>query len=181
MTATILGVLLPSGGGRQPAGLPSPDSVPTGGRLIASDGVSVSLPAGWVGRTAVLPQGARTPGLAWLQATNFPIGRLVHGEDPLKAMSAGQVAVTITDRTPEITHIPLRSGSPLTMSAAIPVPQAETPRGHLELELAPTIDSRPMIIDIDFGSRGAVRRLAPSVNRLLQTLRVIAPPHGTAT
>jgi hypothetical protein len=116
--------------------------------------------------------------LAWLQATNFPTGHLVHGVDALEAMAAGQVAVTITDRTPEITHVPLRSGSPLTVARAIPVPEAETPRGHLVLELTPTLRGRSIIIDIDFGSRGTALRLAPSVNRMLQTLNVAPSPSG---
>jgi hypothetical protein len=95
-------------------------------------------------------------------------------------MSAGQVAVTITNRTPEITHVPVQSRSPLTVSRAIPLPTAETPRDHLLLELTPTIHGKSIIIDIDFGSRGTAGRLAPTVNRLLQTLKVSSPSNGAA-
>lgn len=181
--AAVLAVFLLSGGGPKPGGQRDGTGLAaaavSGGRLITSAGLSVRLPPRWVGKTAVLPQGGGV-GLAWLQATNFSSGRLVDGDDPLKAMNAGQVAVTITDRTPQITHIPPQNGSPLSVSQATPVAPAETPRGHVVLELTPTIRGRALSIGIDFGSRDAELRLAPAVNHLLQTLVVRPVPSRAA-
>src|SRR5436309_3279748 len=96
----------------------------------------------------------------------------VQGEDPVKAMSAGQVAITITDHTTPITHVPPRSGSLLSVSRATRLSRAQTPRGHVVRQLAPTMRGRALVIDIDFGSPGTRRRLTPAVDRLLQTLNV---------
>src|SRR5947209_7823880 len=84
----VVAVFFSSGGGREPGGHPGAPGLTTasvsGGRVIASSGVSVRLPAGWVGKAAVLPQGGGNA-LAWIQATNFPTSHPVQGEDPVKA------------------------------------------------------------------------------------------------
>jgi hypothetical protein len=145
--------------------------------VVESAGIGVRLPPGWVAKTAVLPQGGGK-GPAWLQVTNFATGRLVRGEDPLKAMRAGQVAITITERDAQITQVSSRSGSWLSVSRAIPLSPARTPRGHVVLELRPMIRGRALEIDIDFGSHGTRLRMAPAVNRLLRTLTVASTPTG---
>jgi hypothetical protein len=177
----LVSVVFPSGRtpSGQPGGMGSASAPISGGRVAGSAGVSVRLPPGWVAKSMVLPQGGEK-GLAWLQATNFATGHLVRGEDPLKAMSAGQVAITITDWTPEIAHVRSPSGSRLSVSRAIPLPAAQTPRGHVVLELTPTIQGRALVIDIDFGSRGTKARMGPTVDRVLQTLSIRSLPSGEA-
>jgi hypothetical protein len=179
----LLVALVPFGGGRGPGGERGARGLATvpvsADRLLASGGVSVRLPAGWVGKAAVLPQGGGN-GLAWLQATNFPTGHFVHRVDALERMGAGQVAVTITAQTPAITHHSVYSRWPLTVSRAIRVRKAGTPRDHVVLELTPTIRDEPLVIDIDFGSRDTAARLTPAVDRLLRTVNVQSPSSDMA-
>lgn len=179
----LVALVFASGGGRKPSGQPdgmgSASASISGGRVVGRAGISLRLPPGWDAKSMVLLQGGGN-GLAWLQATNFATGHLVRGEDPLRAMNAGQVAITITDWTPEIAHVGSQRGSRLSVSRDIPLSAAPTPRGHVVLELTPTIHGRALVIDIDFGSRSTKARMGPAVNRVLRTLSVRSLPSGEA-
>lgn len=157
----------PPSGGRTVAGL---NGGSRSSRLLSSVGVSLAVPNDWFGRSQGLPIGP-TVRAAWLQVTNLPTRRWVHGVDPIDAMGANDVVVTVSADGPYqgiVQHNRIR----LRMVASEIVPAWRTPRRDLVLQSMVILDGGLLSIDADFGSRNAASRLLPLVNRVLSTLRV---------
>jgi hypothetical protein len=130
-------------------------------RVVVRDGVRVQLPCGWHGRVLRDPGGSALV----IQFASFRF-RVVHGVDPIKAMRAGDVLVTLLRA-----GVGGRAGRPLVRSADFVPRSAATPRGHAAARLSFCRSGRCFVLTADFGrppSAALVRR----VNAVLATLRV---------
>jgi hypothetical protein len=141
------------------------DGAPSG-RVLSSLELSLVEPAGWFGRTQVLPVGG--PGAAWLQTSNFSLRIVKRGLDPLETMGANDVVVTITTAGPFADRIQ-PTVQPLEI-ARDAIPARMTPRHYLALAESASLDGGLVSISVWFGSRSAAPRLLPVVNRVLGSL-----------
>jgi hypothetical protein len=134
--------------------------------VLSSAGVSLRIPRTWYGKEMTLPEG-KALRTAWLQATNFPARSLVRGEDPLKAMSAAGVVITVSEDLGASEN----ASTSVSLTPTDLVPPSQTPRGYSALQKSVLVNGRRLIISVDFGSPSAARRLLPTVNSILATLR----------
>lgn len=145
------------------------------GDPLKYDGISFELPEQWDGRT--LPLGASA---AVLQAANFkllPAGiELRPGEeDPIKAMTADHVLLTVApcgivnDKGP---GRPAPKGINLHDLSFLPAGHPRIPRGHAIAQGSFDFDERCLRIVVDFGGTHSAARLREAVNEVLASLSV---------
>jgi hypothetical protein len=133
------------------------------GRLTGG-GVRLRLPSGWHGRTS------SEGGALTLQAANFVLATQDRGEDPIMAMTRGQVLVTLSTGTGCCpgTHV---SASP-AIGASDFVHGGRVPRGQAFAEKAVRKHDRILHISALFGARPPAPSLLRQTNQLLASLTV---------
>jgi hypothetical protein len=131
---------------------------------LTGGGARLRLPGGWHGRTT------SEGGLLILQAANFSLAGHDHGEDPIKAMTQGQVVVTLSTGTGCCPAIPISASPTIGASdfrhdgwAQVGRPLAmKTVRAH----------GRIFFISALFGDRPPAPSLLRQTNQLLASLTV---------
>jgi hypothetical protein len=129
---------------------------------LTGGGVRLRLPGGWHGRTS------SEGGLLTLQAANFLLAIQDRGEDPIKAMTRGQVVVTLSTRTrccpgTPVSASPVIGASDFLHGGRVPVGQAravKAVRKHGEI----------LYIEALFGARPPAPSLLRQTNQLLTSL-----------
>jgi hypothetical protein len=138
-----------------PSGKPAQ---PTGG------GVRLRLPGGWHGRTS------SEGGLRILQAANFVLATQDRGEDPIQAMTLGQVVVTLSTGTG------CCPGTPVSASPAIGASDflhgGRVPAGQAFAVKAVRKHGSILSIEALFGARPPPPSLLRQTNQLLASLTV---------
>jgi hypothetical protein len=131
---------------------------------LTGGGVRLWLPGGWHGRTTT------EAGLLILQAANFSLATQDRGQDPIKAMTRGEVVVTLTTGT---------GCCPATQVSASPVIGASDvlddglgPVGQALAEKAFRTHGRIVSISALFGARPPAASLLRQTNQLLASLTV---------
>jgi hypothetical protein len=158
-------------------------SVATAGatRRLTRNGVSLAVPVDWDGRI-LFRDPAGSFGVSF-QVANFelpaneglepPPDLPPGGEDPIKAMDAGDVLITVT--SDEV----IGEKAPATVSFGrlrfVPAGTARIPRGHTLAEGSFCYGKRCLRIEVDFGRRGD-RALIRQVNDVLASLEVDRRP-----
>jgi hypothetical protein len=130
------------------------------GRLTG-DGVRLRLPGGWHGRTT------SEGGVLILQAANFLLAAHDRGQDPIKAMTRGQVVVIVSDGGPAIPVSP----SPM-IGASDFLHDGRVPVGQALAEKAVRTHGRIFYISALFGARPPAPSLLRQANQLLASLTV---------
>jgi hypothetical protein len=133
------------------------------GRLTGG-GVRLRLPGGWHGRTS------SEGGLLVLQAATFLLATQDRGEDPIMAMTQGQVVVTVSTGTGCCpgTHVSASSA----IGASDFVHDGRVPRGKALAEKAVRKHSTILHISALFGARPPAPSLLRQTNQLLASLTV---------
>ena len=146
-------------------------------RRLNRNGVSIAIPTGWDGR--MLFRDAAGSGGVIFQVGNFelpsnegfePPQELPPGEeDPIKAMDAGDVLITVVSDEPTGEPAP----EPITVDQLRFLPQAapRVPRGHTLAERSFCYGARCVRIEIDFGGE-LEPALTSAVNHVLASLAV---------
>jgi hypothetical protein len=146
-------------------------------RRLTRNGVSITVPTGWDGRIMF-----RDPAGSWgviFQVANFqlppnegfepphelPLGQ----EDPIKAMEAGDVLVTVS--SDEAMGEPTPETLTLDELRFLPKAAPRVPRGHTLAEGSFCYPERCVRIEVDFGGR-AEPALSTRVNEVLASLAV---------
>jgi hypothetical protein len=130
------------------------------GRLTGG-GVRMLLPGGWHGRTS------SEGGLRILQAANF-VATQDRGEDPIKAMTRGQVVVTLSTGTRCCPGTPV-SASP-AIGASDFVHGGRVPAGQARALTAVRKHGEILYIEALFGARPPAPSLLRQTNQLLASL-----------
>jgi hypothetical protein len=133
------------------------------GRLTAG-GARLRLPGGWQGRTT------SEGGLLILQAANFSLAAHDRGEDPIKAMTRGQVVVTLSTGTGCCPAISI-SASP-TIGASDFRHDRRVPVGRPLAMKVVRRHGRIFFISARFGARPPAPSLLRQANQLLASLTV---------
>jgi hypothetical protein len=133
------------------------------GRLTGG-GVRLRLPDGWHGRTT------SEGGLLILQAANFSLATQDRREDPIKAMTQGQVVVTLSTGTGCCPAISI-SASP-TIGASDFRHDRRVPVGRPLAMKAVRTHGRIFFINALFGARPPPPSLLRQANQLLASLTV---------
>jgi hypothetical protein len=131
---------------------------------LTGGGVRLRLPGGWHGRTS------SEGGLLTVQAANFSLVTNDHGEDPIKAMTRGQVVVTLSTGTGccPATRV---SASP-TIGASDFLRGGRVPGGQALAVKAVRKHGRILHISALFGARPPTPSLWQQTNQLLTSLTV---------
>jgi hypothetical protein len=129
---------------------------------LTGGGARLRLPGGWHGRTTTTEDG-----LLILQAANFVLAAHDRGEDTIKAMTRGQVVVTVE---PGVPATPV-SASP-TIGAADFHHDGRVPLGRALAEKAIRRHGRVFYISALFGARPPAPSLLRQTNQLLASLTV---------
>ncbi len=155
------------------------------GRRLARNGVSLAIPEGWDGR--ILFRDPAGSGGVVFQLANFELPpnegleqprELPPGqEDPINAMDAGDVLVTVISDEGDGDAAPL----PVTLDdlRLLPAGTPRIPRGHTLAEGSFCFGVRCIRIEVDFGGPPAPD-LAERVNEVLTSLTVPAGEAGGA-
>jgi hypothetical protein len=127
-------------------------------------GVRLRLPAGWHGRTT------SEGGLLTLQAANFSLATHDRGQDPIQAMTRGQVVVTLSTGTgccpaPPVSASPVIGASDFLRGGQVPVGRAFAVK---------SVRTHGSILSIEalFGARPPAASLLRQTNQLLASLTV---------
>ena len=131
------------------------------GRLTGG-GVRLRLPGGWHGRTS--SQG----GLLVLEAANFSLATQDRGEDPIQAMTRGQVVVTLSTGCCPATPV---SASPV-IGASDFLHDGRVPVGRALAVKAVRTHRSILSISAEFGARPPAPSLLRQTNHLLASLTV---------
>jgi hypothetical protein len=131
---------------------------------LTGGGVRLRLPGGWHGRTS------SEGGLRVLQAANFSLATRDRGEDPIMAMSRGQVVVTLATGTgccpgTRVSASPAIAASDFLHGGRVPV-------GRALAEKVVHKHSRILHISALFGARPPAPSLLRQANQLLASLTV---------
>jgi hypothetical protein len=129
---------------------------------LTGGGVRLRLPSGWHGRTT------SEGGLLTLQAANFVLATQDRGEDPIKAMTRGQVVVTLSTRTRCCPGTPV-SASP-AIGASDFVHGGRVPAGQARALTAVRKHGEILYIEALFGARPPAPSLLRQTNQLLASL-----------
>jgi hypothetical protein len=146
-------------------------------RRLMRNGVSIAVPNDWDGRI-LFRDAAGSFGVSF-QVANFqlptnegfepppklPVGR----EDPIKAMDAGDVLVTVT--SDEVTGEPAPETVSLDRLRIVPAGTQRIPRGHTLAEGSFCYGTRCVRIEVDFGG-DPKPALTGRVNEVLASLQV---------
>jgi hypothetical protein len=131
---------------------------------LTGGGVRLRLPGGWHGRTT------SEGGLLVLQAANFVLATHDRGEDPIKAMTRGQVVVTLSTGTgccpaTSVSASPAMAASDFLHDARVPVGRALGVKA---------VGKHGSILSIsaEFGARPPAPSLLRETNHLLASLTV---------
>jgi hypothetical protein len=138
-------------------------------------GISLTLPDGWQGR--VLPLDYPS---AVLQAANFKLttderDQPRGGEDPIKAMTAAHVLVSVLPcGLVSFETAPRARPERLALSALmfLPAGHPRVPRGHAFAHSSFLFDDRCLRIEVDFGAARPPNELAQAVDDVLDSLVV---------
>jgi hypothetical protein len=131
---------------------------------LTGGGARLRLPDGWQGRTT------SEGGLLILQAANFSLAAHDRGEDPIKAMTQGQVVVTLSTGTGCCPAISI-SASP-TIGASDFRHDRRVPVGRPLAMKAVRTHGRIFFISALFGARPPAPSLLRQANQLLTSLTV---------
>jgi hypothetical protein len=132
---------------------------------LTGGGVRLRLPGGWHGRTT------SEGGLFILQAANFSLATHARGEDAIKAMTRGQVVVTLsTGGTGCCPAAPI-SASP-AIGASDFLHDGRVPGGQALAMKVVRRQGRIVYIEALFGARPPARSLLRQTNDLLASLTV---------
>jgi hypothetical protein len=131
---------------------------------LTGGGVRLRLPGGWHGRTS------SEGGLRILQAANFVLATQDRGEDPIQAMTLGQVVVTLSTGTgccpaPPVSASPVIGASDFLHGGQVPVGRAfavKAVRTHGSI----------LYIEALFGARPSAASLLRQTNQLLASFTV---------
>jgi hypothetical protein len=129
---------------------------------LTGGGVRLRLPSGWHGRTT------SEGGLLTLQAANFVLATQDRGEDPIKAMTRGQVVVTLSTRTACCPGTPV-SASPV-IGASDFLHGGRVPVGQARAVKAVRKHGSILYIEALFGARPPAPSLLRQTNQLLTSL-----------
>jgi hypothetical protein len=144
--------------------VPAPSSGTPG--QLTGGGVRLRLPGGWHGRTTTTGDGLRI-----LQAANFVLAARDRGQDPITAMTRGQVVVTV-----QALAGPAVAGSAAPRIGASDFVQGgRVPLGRALAAKAIRKHGRSFHVSALFGARPPARSLLGPVNRLLASLTVTQP------
>jgi hypothetical protein len=164
------------GGAEDPQSFGSSEggAAPVGDR-VQHDGLSIELPSGWEGRVLPLDHPS-----AVLQAANFefvPVGtELRVGElDPIKAMTAEHVLVTILPCglvSFEVAARPAPEQMAVDELTFLPSGHPRVPSGHAFAHGSFEFDDRCLRIEVDFGTRSPAAMQTTMVNDVLASLSV---------
>jgi hypothetical protein len=155
---------------------------PAATRRLSRNGVSVAVKTGWDGRV-LFREAAGSWGVIF-QVANFQLPanegferprELPPGqEDPIKAMEAGDVLITVV--SDEATGEP--TSEPVTLDRLRFLPKAapRVPRGHTLAEGSFCFDERCVRIEVDFGGRATEPTLRGDVDAVLASLAVDEGP-----
>jgi hypothetical protein len=131
---------------------------------LAGGGVRLRLPGGWHGRT--ISEG----GLLVLQAANFVLATQDRGEDPIQAMTRGQVVVSLSTGTGCCPGIPV-SASP-AIGASDFLHDGRVPVSRALAVKAVRAHGSILSISAEFGARPPAPSLLRQTNHLLASLTV---------
>jgi hypothetical protein len=131
---------------------------------LTGGGVRLRLPGGWHGRTS------SEGGLRILQAANFVLATQDRGEDPIQAMTLGQVVVTLSTGTGCCPGTPV-SASPV-IGASDFVHGGRVPAGQAFAVKAVRKQGSILSIEALFGARPPAASLLRQTNQLLASLTV---------
>jgi hypothetical protein len=131
---------------------------------LMGGGVRLRLPGGWHGRTT------SEGGLLVLQAANFVLATHDRGQDPIQAMTRGQVVVTLSTGTGCCPAIPV-SASPV-IGASDFLHGGRVPVGRALAAKAVRKHGSILYISAEFGARPPAPSLLRQTNHLLASLTV---------
>jgi hypothetical protein len=129
---------------------------------LTGGGVGLRLPGGWHGRTS------SEGGLLILQAANFSLATHDRGEDPIQAMTGGQVVVTLATGTGCCLATPV-SASPIIGPSDF-LHGGRVPVGRALAIKAVRKHGRILYIEVLFGARPPAASLLRQTNQLLASL-----------
>jgi hypothetical protein len=131
---------------------------------LTGGGVRLRLPGGWHGRTT------SEGGLMVLQAANFMVATHDRGEDPIQAMTQGQVVVSLSTGTGCCPGIPVSASPAIGVSDFLH--DGRVPVGRALAVKAVRTHGSILSISALFGARPPAPSLLRQTNQLLASLTV---------
>ena len=131
---------------------------------LTGGGVRLRLPGGWHGR--ITSEG----GLLVLQAANFMVATHDRGEDPIQAMTQGQVVVSLSTGTGCCPGIPVSASPAIGVSDFLH--DGRVPVGRALAVKAVRTHGSILSISVLFGARPPAPSLLRQTNQLLASLTV---------